>query len=72
MILEAQRQSHKQKQRGKKKKKKKRELSAKYHTSVVSLSRGGEKHGAVPRNEADRDLLGKPQSTELLGQGLRN
>lgn len=56
MILEAQRQSHKQKQRGGGKKK---AHSAKYHTSVVSLSRGGEKHGAVLRNEADRDLLGK-------------
>lgn len=55
MILEAQRQSHKQKQRGGEKK----AHSAKYHTSVVSLSRGGEKHGAVLRNEADRDLLGK-------------
>lgn len=56
MILEAQRQSHKQKQRGKKTPK---DPSAKYHTSVVSLNRGGGKHGAVLRNEADRDLLGE-------------
>lgn len=68
MILEAQRQSHKQKQKGGEKK----DPSAKYHTSVVSLNRSGEKHGAVLQNEADRDLLGKLQQTKLLGQGLRN
>lgn len=55
MILKMQRQSHKQKQR----EKKKEDHSAKYHTSVVSLNRGGGKHRAVLQNETDRDLLQK-------------